>query len=62
MNGEYRLENTQYIIQCIYVNVLCMMLIIGKRERIDFSQTVTKYDRRFKVSSTHCIYHQDTTR
>ena len=23
---------------------------IGKRERIDFAQTVTKYDRRFKVS------------
>ena len=23
---------------------------VGKRERIDFSQTVTKYDRRFKVS------------
>ena len=28
------------------------LLLPGKRERIDFSQTVTKYDRRFKVSST----------
>ena len=24
-------------------------VLVGKRERIDFAQTVTKYDRRFKV-------------
>jgi hypothetical protein len=23
-------------------------VVLGKRERIDFAQTVTKYDRRFK--------------
>ena len=33
------------------IYMLHMSLTIGKRERIDFSQTVTKYDRRFKVSS-----------
>lgn len=24
-------------------------IVLGKRERIDFAQTVTKYDRRFKA-------------
>lgn len=25
---------------------------VGKREKIDFADTVTKYDRRFKVGGT----------
>ena len=28
------------------------LLCLGKRERIDFAQTITKYDRRFKVRMT----------
>ena len=37
-------------------------LSLGKRERIDFAQTVTKYDRRFKATkrdlllSTQFVY------
>jgi len=39
--------------------VLCCCA--GKRERIDFAQTVTKYDRRFKVSGINQItVHSDT--
>lgn len=26
---------------------------VGKREKIDFADTVTKYDRRFKVRADH---------
>ncbi len=29
--------------------------LVGKRERIDFAQTVTKYDRRFKVRTRRGI-------
>ena len=37
---------------------LCLCIrYIGKRERIDFAQTVTKYDRRFKVGDN--IFVQD---
>ena len=34
---------------CVCI-MCCCFLYVGKRERIEFSQTVTKYDRRFKVS------------
>ena len=38
-----------YLLTVPYDICLCIQHI-GKRERIDFAQTVTKYDRRFKVS------------
>lgn len=28
---------------------------VGKREKIDFADTVTKYDRRFKVYTATCL-------
>lgn len=28
---------------------------VGKREKIDFADTVTKYDRRFKVHTATCL-------
>ena len=27
--------------------------LVGKRERVEFAETVVKYDRRFKVSGYH---------
>ena len=36
---------------------LCLCIrYIGKRERIDFAQTVTKYDRRFKVGDNIFVH------
>lgn len=34
---------------CEALFFISFLFVAGKRERIDFAQTVTKYDRRFKV-------------
>ena len=36
-------------------HLVWLFICVGKRERIDFAQTVTKYDRRFKVCCL-CMY------
>ena len=39
-------------------HLVWLFICVGKRERIDFAQTVTKYDRRFKVCCLcmYCLY------